>query len=35
VEKTIAEVAKKNGGPIQHISADQLIDDSAYCDVLV
>jgi len=30
----LAAVAKQNGGPIQHNSADQLTDTN-YCDVLV
>jgi len=34
VEKRLAAMAKKNGGPIQHIFADHLTGDSAYCDVL-
>ena len=32
-KRRLAAVAKQNGVPIQHISADQLTDD--YCDVLV
>jgi len=34
-KKRLAAVVKENEGSIQHISDDQLTDDSAYCDVLV
>ena len=32
-KRHLVAVAKQNGGPILHISANQLTDD--YCDVLV
>jgi len=32
--RRLASVAKQNGGPIQHIFADQLT-DANYCDILV
>ena len=33
-KRRLAAVAKQNGGPIQHIFADQFTDTN-YCDVLV